>query len=71
MFDPKCVVHQEMVLEPSLSHEERPKQSWIGKKELRNKSIIMKKVLWKHHGHEEDTWKLEDKMKEKHTELFE
>ena len=28
-------------------------------KELRNKSIVTVKVLWKHHGHEEATWEFE------------
>ncbi|KAL1564196.1 hypothetical protein AAHA92_06571 [Salvia divinorum] len=38
--------------------------------ELRNKMISSVKVLWKHHGYEEATWELEDKMKEKYLELF-
>ncbi|XP_042041235.1 uncharacterized protein LOC121786667 [Salvia splendens] len=72
VFDPKHIVHQEeMVLEPDLSYEEKPEAILDRKvKELRNKAIVTVKVLWKHHGHEEATWDLEDKMKEKYPELF-
>ena len=73
VFDPKHIVHQEeMVLEPDLSYEEKPEAILDRKvKELRNKSVVTVKVLWKHHGHEEATWELEDKMKEKYPKLFE
>ena len=73
VFDPKHIVHQEeMVLRPDLSYEEKPEAILDRKvKELRNKSVVTVKVLWKHHGYEEATWELEDKMKEKYPEFFE
>ncbi|XP_042027292.1 uncharacterized protein LOC121774494 [Salvia splendens] len=73
VFAPKHTVHQEeMVLEPYLSYEEKPEAILDRKvKGLRNKTMVTVKVLWKHHGREEATWELEDKMKEKYPELFE
>ncbi|XP_042009159.1 uncharacterized protein LOC121757726 [Salvia splendens] len=73
VFGPKHIVHQEeMVLEPDLSYKEQPEAILDRKvKELRIKAIVTVKVLWKHHGHEEATQELEDKMKEKYPELFE
>ncbi|KAL1548677.1 hypothetical protein AAHA92_16881 [Salvia divinorum] len=72
VFDPKHVIHQEkMILNPDLSYEEKPEAILDRKlQELRNKAIASVKVLWKHHGYEEATWELEDKMKEKYPELF-
>ncbi|KAL1559456.1 hypothetical protein AAHA92_09797 [Salvia divinorum] len=55
-----------MILNPDLSYEEKPEAILDRKvQELRNKAIASVKVLWKHHGYEEATWELEDKMKEK------
>ncbi|KAL1545794.1 hypothetical protein AAHA92_22478 [Salvia divinorum] len=63
---------EEMILNPNLTYEEKPEAILNRKvKELMNKSIASVKVLWKHHGYEGATWKLEDKMKEKYPELFE
>ncbi|KAL1534042.1 hypothetical protein AAHA92_31446 [Salvia divinorum] len=72
VFDPKHVIHQEeMILNPDLSYKEKPEAILDRKvQELRNKAIVSVKVLWKHHGYEEATWELEDKMKEKYPELF-
>ncbi|XP_042023132.1 uncharacterized protein LOC121770471 [Salvia splendens] len=73
VFVRKHVIHQEeMILNPDLSYEERPKTILDRKvQQLRNKSIPSVKVLWEHHGQEEATWELEDKMKERYPELFE
>ncbi|XP_057808625.1 uncharacterized protein LOC131023098 [Salvia miltiorrhiza] len=72
VFDPKHVVYQEeMVLEPDLSYEESPEIILDRKiQQLRSKSIALVKVQWRHHGYEEATWELEDKMREKYPELF-
>ncbi|KAL1533104.1 hypothetical protein AAHA92_33037 [Salvia divinorum] len=72
VFDPKHVIHQEeMILNLDLSYEEKPEAILDRKvQELRNKAIASVKVLWKHHGYEEATWEVEDKMKEKYPELF-
>ena len=72
VFDPKHVIHQEEIdINPDLSYEERP-EAILDRKEqhLRNKTITAVKVMWKHHGQEEATWELEDKMKERYPELF-
>ena len=72
MFDPKHVIHQEEVsLEPDLNYEERPDAILDRKiQQLRNKSIHLVKIQWRHHESEEATWELEEKMKEKYPELF-
>ena len=72
MFDPKHVIYQEeVIMNPNLSYVEKP-EAILDRKEqhLRNKTITSVKVLWKHHGLEEATWELEDKMKEQYPELF-
>ncbi|XP_047979383.1 uncharacterized protein LOC125221305 [Salvia hispanica] len=73
VYDPKHVIHhEEMMLNPDLSYEEKPEAILDRKvQHLRTKSITSVKVLWKHHGYEEATWELEDEMKEKYPELFE
>ena len=73
VYDPKHVIHhEEMMLNPDLSYEEKPEAILDRKvQQLRTKSITSVKVLWKHHGYEEATWELEDEMKEKYPELFE
>ncbi|XP_057790989.1 uncharacterized protein LOC131008107 [Salvia miltiorrhiza] len=72
VFDPKHVIHQEEItLEPDLSFEEKPERIMDRKvQQLRTKSIPLVKVMWNHHGEEEATWELEDKMREKYPELF-
>ena len=72
VFDPKHVIHHEEVeIQPNLRYEERPEAILDWKvQELRNKSIPSVKVLWRHHGVEEATWELEEKMKAKYPELF-
>ncbi|XP_057786786.1 uncharacterized protein LOC131004178 [Salvia miltiorrhiza] len=72
VFDPKHVIHlEEVSLEPDLSYEERPEVILDRKiQQLRNKSIALVKIQWRHHGQEEATWELEQKMKERYPELF-
>ena len=73
MYDPKHVIQsKEVELEPDLQYEEYPEAILDHKvQQLRMKAIPLVKVLWKHHGIEEATWELEDKMRSKHPELFE
>ena len=37
---------------------------------LRNRSIPLVRVLWKHHATEESTWEREDAMRANYPELF-
>jgi hypothetical protein len=39
-------------------------------KELRNKKIIMVKILWEHHGTEDATWETEEWVRKKHPKLL-
>ena len=39
-------------------------------KELRNKQILLVKILWKNHGVEEATWEVEKEMQKKYLGLF-
>ena len=73
VHDPKHMIQsKDMELEPDLRYEERPEAILDHKvQQLRMKAIPLVKVLWKHHGIEEATWELEDKMRSKHPELFE
>jgi len=38
---------------------------------LRNKTITLVKVIWRHHGTEGATWESEEAMKKQHPHLFE
>ncbi|XP_041999966.1 uncharacterized protein LOC121749460 [Salvia splendens] len=62
VFDPKHVIHQEeMMLNPDLSYEEKPKAILDRKvQQLRNKSIPSVKVLWDTMGRKRPcgSWKL-------------
>ncbi|XP_057786926.1 uncharacterized protein LOC131004295 [Salvia miltiorrhiza] len=72
VFNPKHVVHQEEIeVEADMNYEERPEMILDRKiQKLRNKSISLVKVQWRHHGREEATWELANKMREKYPELF-
>ncbi|XP_071909747.1 uncharacterized protein [Coffea arabica] len=62
---------EDIELDESLTYEERPIQILDRKvKDLRNKQILLVKVLWKHHEVEEATWELEKDMEEKNPDLF-
>ena len=39
-------------------------------KQLRNKQVLLVKVLWQHHGREEATWELEETMKVQYPQFF-
>ena len=39
-------------------------------KKLRNKQILLVKILWRNHGVEEPTWEVEEEMQKKYPELF-
>ncbi|XP_042038313.1 uncharacterized protein LOC121784216 [Salvia splendens] len=72
VYDPKHIIHYEEVsLTPDLNYEEKLIAILDQKiQQLRNKSISAVKVLWNHHGQEEATWELEEKMREQYTEMF-
>ncbi|XP_042038312.1 uncharacterized protein LOC121784215 [Salvia splendens] len=72
VYDPKHIIHYEEVsLTPDLNYEEKLIAILDQKKQqLRNKSISAVKVLWNHHGQEEATWELEEKMREQYPEMF-
>ncbi|TYK00876.1 Chromo domain-containing protein [Cucumis melo var. makuwa] len=55
---------QPIELKEDLSYDEEPVQILDGKEQvLRNKTIPLIKVLWRHHSVEEATWEPEDQMK--------
>ena len=70
--DPSHVLQDQPVeLKEDLSYVEEPVQI-LDKKEqvLRNKTIPLIKVLWRHHGAEEATWEPKYQMKKSYPILF-
>ena len=73
LADPSHVIdHSDLVVEPDLSFEELS----VGildrrEKLLRNKSIPLVRVAWRHHSPGESTWEREDEMKRRFPFLFE
>ena len=62
---------REIKIDESLTYQEQPVQLLDQKvKILRNKQIPQVKVLWKHQGLEEATWKLEENMRREYPKLF-
>ncbi|XP_059627297.1 uncharacterized protein LOC132270110 [Cornus florida] len=58
-------------IDEDVSYEEGPVQILdTQQKVLRNKTIPMVKVLWRHHGVEEATWELEQEVRSKYPALF-
>ncbi|XP_059650102.1 uncharacterized protein LOC132295845 [Cornus florida] len=58
-------------IDEDVSYEEGPYQILdTQQKVLRNKTIPMVKILWRHHGVEEATWELEQEVRSKYPELF-
>ncbi|XP_071900967.1 uncharacterized protein [Coffea arabica] len=70
--DPSHILQpKEIDIDESLTYEEKPVQLLDRKvKELRNKQIPLVKILWRNHGVEEATWKVEEEMQKKYPELF-
>ncbi|KAL4037249.1 hypothetical protein IC575_000837 [Cucumis melo] len=70
--DPSHVLQAQPVeLKEDLSYVEEPVQILDRKEQvLRNKTIPLIKVLWRHHGAEEATWEPEFQMKKRYSILF-
>ena len=70
--DPSHVISPtEIEINSVMSYEEEPISILTREiKELRNKKILLVKVLWHKHGVEEATWESEDTMKERYPNLF-
>ena len=63
--------YEQLELSQDVSYEEHPVKILDTKeKELRNKRILLVKVLWKNHEVEEATWEREEEMKTKYPHLF-
>ena len=58
-------------LRPNLTYEEEPVEILAREvKELRNKKILLVKVLWRNHRTEEATWEREETMRQQYPQLF-
>ena len=70
--DPTHVVTLETIeLRPDLTYEEEPIEIMAREvKELRNKKILLVKVLWRNHKTEEATWEREETMRQQYPQLF-
>ena len=70
--DPSPVLQvQPIELKEDLSYREEAVQILDRKEQvLRNKTIRLVKVLWRHHGIEEATWESEDQIKRSYPTLF-
>jgi hypothetical protein len=70
--DPGHVLESEALeIEPNLTYEEKPIRILDYKeRRLRNKVVPLVKVLWRCNKFEEETWKTEASMREKHAFLF-
>ncbi|KAL0549596.1 hypothetical protein IC582_014082 [Cucumis melo] len=71
--DPSHVVDYEpLEIDENLSYVEQPVEVLAREvKTLRNKQILLVKVLWRNHRVEEATWEREDDMRSRYPELFE
>ena len=72
LSDPSHVVSTETIeLRPDLTYEEEPVEMLAREvKELRNKKILLVKVLWRNHKTEEATWESEETMRQQYPQLF-
>ena len=70
--DPSHVVSSETIeLRPDLTYEEEPVEILAREvKELRNKKILLVKVLWRNHKTKEATWESEEMMRQQYPQLF-
>jgi len=59
------------MVQPDLTYEEEPIKILAREiKELRNKTILLVKILWRHHNTEEATWESEETMRQQFPQLF-
>ena len=70
--DPSHVLKDsEVTLSENLSYVEEPVKIVDRRiKQLRQREILMVKIVWKHHGVEEATWETEEKMRRDYPHLF-
>ena len=62
---------QEVQVQQDFSYDEEPKAILAREvKQLRNKQVPLIKVLWQHHGMEEETWEPESTMRAQYPQLF-
>ena len=71
-LNPSHVVSSETIeLRPDLTYEEEPVEILAREvKELRNKNILLVKVLCRNNKTEEATWESEDTMRKQYPQLF-
>ena len=63
---------QEIQVHEDLSYDEESKAILAREvKQLRNKQVLLLKVLWKHHGREKATWEPKATMRAQYLQLFE
>ena len=63
--------YESLDIDPKLAYEERPMKILDWKdKVLRNKVVLLVKVLCRNQAVEEATWEIEAGMREKYPELF-
>ncbi|KAG8503648.1 hypothetical protein CXB51_001631 [Gossypium anomalum] len=70
--DPSHVISQpEVEIQPDMTYGEEPVKILAREvKQLRNKSIVLVKVLWNRHGVDEATWEPEEAMRKQYPNLF-
>ena len=70
--DPSHVVSTETIeLRPDLTYDKEPVEILAREvKELRNKMILLVKVLWRNHKIEETTWESEETVRQQYPQLF-
>ena len=62
---------QEIQVHEDFSYDEEPKTILAREvKQLRNKQVLLVKVLWQHHGREEATWEQKATMRAQYPQLF-
>ena len=73
VHDPSHVIaYDDLHVEEDVSYTSQPIQILDRKEQiLRNRSIPLVRVLWKHHSTEESTWEREDTMRKNYPNLFE
>ncbi|XP_028068940.1 uncharacterized protein LOC114271526 [Camellia sinensis] len=70
--DPSHVLDwTKLEIDKDVSYEERPVRILDTRDQvLRGKTIPLVKVLWRHHGVDEETWERETEVREKYPDLF-